>query len=67
MELLDQILASESRLKQSDLMPLMVRHWMKIRDETKEDNTITCTTFSTVIAYILKIDISGHLTIPHTP
>jgi ATHILA ORF-1 family len=45
MELLDHMLAPESRLERPDLMFLMEKYWMRVRDETKEDGIITCTTF----------------------
>jgi hypothetical protein len=67
MELLDHMLAPESRLERPDLMLLMAKHWMRVRDETKEGGIITCTTFPTAIAYMLKIDIPGYLTIPRAP
>jgi hypothetical protein len=66
MELLDHMLALESRLERPDLMLLMVQHWMQIRDETKEGSIITCTIFPTTIAHKLKIDVPDYLTIPHS-
>jgi ATHILA ORF-1 family len=67
MKLLDHMLAPESRLERPDLMLLMEKYWMRVRDETKEGGIITCTTFPTAIAYMLKIDILGYLTIPCAP
>jgi hypothetical protein len=40
---------------------------MKIEDDTKEGDTITCTTFPITITYMLKYDASCYLTIPVTP
>jgi hypothetical protein len=54
MELLDHMLAPESRLERPNLMLLMARYWIPIQDEIREGGVITCTTFPTAIAHIAE-------------
>jgi hypothetical protein len=66
-ELLDHMLALESMKERPDLILFMVRNLMKIKDEIKEGDNITIAIFPTILAYMLKIDISGYLMLSRTP
>jgi predicted transcriptional regulator len=67
MKLLDLMLDPRGELELPDLMLHMVRHWVKIREETKEGRTVTTATYPTTLAYMLILDVSRYLMIPYTP